>query len=340
MCERQADGEPTLNNVEIDPEEDAAVLTRVSDDMVRIAGGTFRMGSDRHYADGAPAHLVAVDAFWIDTVPVTNREFRRFVRATGYVTFAEIVPDPKDYPGALPHMLRAGSLVFNPPKHAVGTDNWSQWWTFKFGANWKRPYGPRSSIGGLDDHPVIHVAYRDALAYAEWAGKDLPTEAEWEFAARGGLDGAEFGWGDEFTSGGKPMANTWQGAFPHENLKLDGYERTSPVTAFPPNGFGVYDMIGNVWEWTSDWYSTKHEADAPKTCCIPENPRGGREEASYDPCMPNISIPRKVLKGGSHLCAPNYCRRYRPAARHPEPVDTSTSHVGFRCVVRQTEASQ
>jgi sulfatase modifying factor 1 len=340
LCERQADGEPTLNNVEIDPEEDAAVLTRVSDDMVRIAGGTFRMGSDRHYADEAPAHLVAVDAFWIDTVPVTNREFRRFVRATGYVTFAEIVPDPKDYPGALPHMLRAGSLVFNPPKHAVGTDNWSQWWTFKFGANWKRPYGPRSSIGGLDDHPVIHVAYRDALAYAEWAGKDLPTEAEWEFAARGGLDGAEFGWGDEFTSGGKPMANTWQGAFPYQNLKLDGYERTSPATAFPPNGYGVYDMIGNVWEWTTDWYSTKHEGDAAKACCIPQNPRGGREDASYDPCMPNIRIPRKVLKGGSHLCAPNYCRRYRPAARHPEPVDTSTSHVGFRCVVRQTEASQ
>ena len=308
--------------------------------MERIPGGTFRMGSDRHYADEAPVHRVTVDAFWIDRVPVTNREFRKFVRATGYVTFAEIVPDPNDYPGALPHMLRAGSLVFNPPKHAVDTDNWSQWWTFKFGANWKRPYGPRSSLGGLDDHPVVHVAYKDALAYAKWAGKDLPTEAEWEFAARGGLDGAEFAWGDDLTPDRKQMANTWQGAFPHQNLKLDGYERTSPVTAFPPNGYGVYDMIGNVWEWTTDWYSTKHEADAPKACCIPENPRGGREEASYDSCMPNIRIPRKVLKGGSHLCAPNYCRRYRPAARHPEPVDTSTSHVGFRCVVRQTEASR
>jgi sulfatase modifying factor 1 len=329
-----------VSNVEIHPEEDVAVRNRVSDDMVRIPGGTFRMGSDMHYADEAPAHRVTVNIFWIDAVPVTNREFRKFVRATGYVTFAEIVPDPKDYPGALPHMLRAGSLVFNPPKRAVDTDNWSQWWTFKFGANWKRPYGPRSSISGLDDHPVVHVAYRDALAYAKWAGKDLPTEAEWEFAARGGLDGAEFAWGDEFASGGKPMANTWQGAFPHQNLKLDGYERTSPATAFPPNGYGVYDMIGNVWEWTTDWYSTKHEADAAKACCIPQNPRGGREDASYDPCMPNIRIPRKVLKGGSHLCAPNYCRRYRPAARHPEPVDTSTSHVGFRCVVRQTEASQ
>ena len=175
---------------------------------------------------------------------------------------------------------------------------------------------------------------KDAEAYAKWAGKELPTEAEWEFAARGGLDGAEFAWGDEFTPGGRHMANTWQGNFPHENLKHDGYERTSPVTTFPPNGYGLYDMIGNVWEWTTDWYVPKHPADAPKACCIPENPRGPREDQSYDPCQPQIRIPRKVLKGGSHLCAPNYCRRYRPAARHPEPVDTSTSHVGFRCVVR------
>jgi formylglycine-generating enzyme len=309
-------------------------------DMVWIPGGTFQMGSDRHYPDEAPAHRVTVDAFWIDRIPVTNREFRNFVSATGYVTFAEIAPDPNDYPGALPSMLRAGSLVFSPPKHAVDARNWDQWWTFKFGANWRRPYGPRSSISGLHDHPVVHVAYKDALAYANWAGKDLPTEAEWEFAARGGLDGAEFAWGSEFSSGGKHLANTWQGAFPHENLKLDGYERTSPVTTFPPNGYGVYDMIGNVWEWTTDWYSAKHEADVTMACCIPANPRGGREEASYDPCLPNIRIPRKVLKGGSHLCAPNYCRRYRPAARHPEPVDTSTSHVGFRCVVRQVGVSR
>ncbi|MGA8759312.1 MAG: formylglycine-generating enzyme family protein, partial [Stellaceae bacterium] len=214
--------------------------------------------------------------------------------------------------------------------------DWSQWWAFKFGASWRRPNGPRSSLYGLNDHPVVHVAYSDALAYAKWAGKDLPSEAEWEFAARGGLDGAEFAWGNELTPDGKQMANTWQGAFPHENLKLDGYERTSPVAAFPPNGYGVYDMIGNVWEWTSDWYSLRHEADSQKACCIPINPRGGREDASYDSCQPEIRIPRKVLKGGSHLCAPNYCRRYRPAARHPEPVDTSTSHVGLRCVVRQT----
>jgi formylglycine-generating enzyme len=309
--------------------------------MVWIPGGTFRMGSDQHYVEEAPVHSVTVDAFWIDRTPVTNREFREFVRATGYVTFAEIAPDLKDYPGALPNMLKAGSLVFNPPKHPVDDmRDWSQWWTFKFGTNWRRPYGPRSSLSGLNDHPVVHVAYSDALAYAKWAGKDLPTEAEWEFAARGGLDGTEFAWGDEFTPGGKQMANTWQGAFPRENLKLDGYERTSPVTAFPPNGYGIYDMIGNVWEWTSDWYSPKHEADARKACCTPINPRGGDEDASYDPCQPEIKIPRKVLKGGSHLCAPNYCRRYRPAARHPEPVDTSTSHVGFRCVVRQAKSSR
>jgi sulfatase modifying factor 1 len=250
------------------------------------------------------------------------------------VTFAEITPRAEDYPGALPHMLKAGSLVFSPPKESVDLKDWSQWWRFKFGADWRRPYGPRSSISGMDDHPVVHVAYRDAEAYARWAGKELPTEAEWEFAARGGLDGAEYSWGDEFTPNGKQMANTWQGAFPQQNLKQDGFERTSPVRSFPPNGYGIYDMIGNVWEWTTDFWSTRHPADAPKACCVPQNPRGGPEAQSYDPCQPEIRIPRKVLKGGSHLCAPNYCKRYRPAARHAEPIDTSTSHVGFRCVVR------
>jgi formylglycine-generating enzyme len=302
--------------------------------MVWIPGGTFRMGSDRHYPEEAPAHDIAIDGFWIDRTPVTNRQYLRFVNATGYVSFAEIAPDPSDYPGALPRMLRAGSLVFKPPMHPVDLRDWSQWWGFKFGANWRRPFGPRSSIAGLHDHPVVHIAYRDAEAYAHWAGADLPTEAEWEFAARGGLDRAEFAWGDEFTPHGRPLANTWQGEFPCENLALDGYERTSPVTAFPVNGYGLHDMIGNVWEWTADWYSSKHESDAEKPCCVPRNPRGGCKDASYDQRQPNIRIPRKVLKGGSHLCAPNYCRRYRPAARHAEPVDTSTSHVGFRCVIR------
>ena len=304
-------------------------------DAVFIPGGTFRMGSDRHYPEEAPVHHVTVDGFWMDRTPVTNRAFRKFVEATGYVAFAEIKPDPKDYPGALPHMLKAGSLVFSPPDHPVDLRNFANWWTFMFGANWRRPYGKGSSIRGLDDHPVVHIAYRDAEAYAAWAGKELPTEAEWEYAARGGLDQAEFAWGCEFTPGGRHMANTWQGAFPQENLATDGYERTSPVKAFPPNVYGLFDMIGNVWEWTTDWYAPKHQADAPKVCCIPENPRGGAEAASYDPCQPNIKIPRKVLKGGSHLCAPNYCRRYRPAARHAQPVDTSMSHVGFRCIIRK-----
>lgn len=309
------------------------------DGMVFIPSGTFRMGSDHHYPEEAPVHRVTVDEFWIDATPVTNRQFAEFVHATGHVTCAEIAPDPKDYPGALPHMLKAGSLVFTPPKHAVDLRNWSAWWRFKFGANWRHPYGPSSSIKQLDDHPVVHVAYIDALAYAKWAGKELPTEAEWEFAARGGLDGAEFAWGDEFLPNRRHMANTWQGAFPHENLSVDGYPRTSPVRAFPPNNYGAYDMIGNVWEWTADWYSAKHAADAPKACCIPRNPRGGPEENSYDGCQPQIKIPRKVLKGGSFLCAPNYCRRYRPAARHAQPIDTSTCHVGFRCVVRRPPAS-
>jgi len=299
------------------------------DRMIRIPGGTFRMGSDQHYPEEAPVHRVTVDAFWIDRTPVTNRQFKAFVRATGHVTSAQIVPEAKDYPGALPHMLYAGSLVFIPPERPVDLRNWSEWWTFLKGADWRHPYGPRSNINGRDNHPVVHVTLADA-----WAGKELPTEAEWEFAARGGLDGADYAWGDEFTPGGTHQANTWQGEFPRENLCNDGFERTSPVTAFAPNGYGLHDMIGNVWEWTTDWFSHAHTADAAKACCIPENPRGAPEHASYDSAQPQIKIPRKVIKGGSHLCAPNYCRRYRPAARHAQPVDTSTSHVGFRCVVR------
>lgn len=318
-----------------DKTADGSVVDGVSSrDMVRICGGTFLMGSNCHYPEEAPAHRVSVSAFRIDATPVTNRQFKDFVKATGYVTTAEIAPDPKDYPGALPHMLYAGSLTFMPPRGGVDLRDWSQWWCFLKGADWRHPYGPGSNINVLDHHPVVHVSFADATAYAEWAGKELPTEAEWEFAARGGLDDAEFAWGDEFTPAGLHLANTWQGEFPTQNHVDDGYERTSPVKAFPPNGYGLHDMIGNVWEWTGDWYTPRHEADAPKTCCIPRNPRGGQEDASYDPHQPEIRIPRKVLKGGSHLCAPNYCRRYRPAARHAEPIDTSASHVGFRCIIR------
>jgi formylglycine-generating enzyme required for sulfatase activity len=312
---------------------------REQDGMIWIPGGTFRMGSDTHYSEEAPAHRVKVNGFHLDMTPVTNRQFAEFVRATGHVTLAEIPPDPADYPGALPHMLYAGSLVFVPPRHAVDLRDWSQWWTLKKGADWRHPYGPGSSIARFDNHPVVHVALSDAQAYAVWAGKDLPTEAEWEFAARAGLDGAEFAWGDDLAPDGRHMANTWQGAFPHENLCADGFARTSPVTAFPPNAYGVHDMIGNVWEWTKDWYSPKHQADASKACCIPENPRGAAEEASYDLRQPKLRISRKVLKGGSHLCAPNYCRRYRPAARHAQAVDTSSSHIGFRCVLRTGAAT-
>jgi len=303
-------------------------------DMVWVPEGTFRMGSDRHYPEEAPAHPVTVDGFWMDRYPVTNESFARFVDETGHVTLAEIAPDPADYPGALPEMLHAASLVFHKPPVRVGLRDIRQWWEFRRGAQWRHPFGAHSSLDELARHPVVHVAYGDAEAYARWEGKALPTEAEWERAARGGLDDAEYAWGDELTPGGRHMANVWQGEFPWQNTRDDGFERTSPVDAFPANGYGLHDLIGNVWEWTTDWYQPRHPAAREKACCIPRNPRGAREEHSYDPSQPQIRIPRKVLKGGSHLCAPNYCRRYRPAARYPEPVDTSTSHVGFRCIVR------
>lgn len=303
-----------------------------SPDLVWIDGGTFTMGSNNHYPEEAPAHPVKVDGFWIERTPVTNRMFMEFVKATGYVTVAEKVPDPRDYPGAKPEMLRAGSLVFTMPKSVRGADI-SQWWTFKFGATWRRPLGGLSDLRGKLEHPVVHVAFSDAQAYAQWAGMDLPTEAEWEFAARGGVD-AEFAWGDDLMPDGKAMANTWQGVFPTVSTKPKGHERTTPVCTFPANGFGLHDMIGNVWEWTQDYWSMHHPEPAKHSCCIPSNPRGDNVEASLDPRQPQIRIARRVLKGGSHLCAPNYCRRYRPAARHAEPEDTSTSHVGFRCVKR------
>ncbi len=315
-----------------------AGLKRTSPDlagMIHIPGGTFRMGSDNHYPEEAPAHSVTVSDFWMDATPVTNRQFSAFVEATGHVTVAEIAPRAEDYPGALPHMLKAGSLMFSPPSRPVDLRDFSQWWTFQFTASWRKPYGSGSSIKGLDDHPVVHVAYSDAEAYAAFVGKTLPTEAEWEFAAKGGRENSEFAWGDELLPGGRHMANIWQGGFPTQNTKEDGWARTSPVGFYPANGYGLFDMIGNVWEWTSDFWSTTHAGDAPKACCVPQNPRGGPEGDSYDVRQPEIRIPRKVLKGGSHLCAPNYCRRYRPAARHAEPVDTSTSHMGFRCAIRE-----
>lgn len=306
--------------------------------MVRLEGGVFSMGSDRFYPEEAPVRRVRVDPFWIDETPVTNRRFADFVAATGHVTVAEIAPDPKDYPGMLPEMAKAGSLVFRKTAGPVDMSNPGNWWHFVFGADWRHPLGPDSSLEGLEDHPVVHVAQPDAEAYARWAGKALPTEAEWEFAARGGLDGADYGWGDELAPGGAMMANYWQGLFPFANQCLDGWERTSPVKSFTPNGYGLYDMVGNVWEWTQDWWSypqAKAKGE-PQSCCTLGNPRGGTLKDSYDPERPQVRIGRKVLKGGSHLCAANYCRRYRPAARHPEMIDTSTTHIGFRCVIRET----
>jgi formylglycine-generating enzyme len=308
-------------------------------DMVWIPGGEFQMGSDKHYPEERPVHRIVVDGFWIDQYPVTNERFRGFVERTGHVTFAEVPPRAEDYPGALPDMLYAGSLVFIKPPGPVDLRGPASWWHWVRGADWQHPRGADSSLADLERHPVVHVAFSDAEAYARWEGKELPTEAEWEWAARGGRHGAAYAWGDEFLPGGKHMANTWQGQFPWQNLARDGYEGTSPVGAFPPNGYGLYDMIGNVWEWTTDWYTPRHPGDAIKACCVPHNPLGGREDESYDPCQPEIKIPRKVLKGGSHLCAPNYCRRYRPAARFPEPIDTSTCHVGFRCIVRSGATS-
>jgi formylglycine-generating enzyme len=300
--------------------------------MLWIPGGTFLMGSDAHYPEEAPAHRVKVNSFWMDCHTVTNREFERFVAETGYVTLAERPADPADYPGAIPELLVPSSSIFKKPAQKVDIRNSYNWWVYVGGANWRHPRGPASSIKKLGDQPVVHVAFEDAEAYAKWAGKELPTEAEWEFAARGGLDGAEYVWGDELTPGGKHLANTWQGEFPYENRNEDGYEWTAPVGSFPANGFGLHDMAGNVWQWTTDWYQEHSRIDSP--CCTIDNPRGGQREASFDPHTPEITIPRKVTKGGSYLCAPNYCRRYRPAARMSQPVDTSTCHLGLRCIVR------
>ncbi|MBV9358833.1 MAG: formylglycine-generating enzyme family protein [Chloroflexi bacterium] len=300
--------------------------------MVWIPGGSFDMGSDRHYPEEAPVHPVSVDGFWMDRFTVTNEQFARFVAATGHVTVAERAPDPADYPDARPELLVPSSTVFRKPKERVDLRNHYNWWTYVAGASWRYPRGTGTSIKKLATHPVVHVAWADVEAYAAWIGKQLPTEAEWEFAARGGLAGAEYVWGDEFMPRGKPMANTWQGEFPIQNLLLDGYEWTAPVGSFPANGYGLHDMAGNVWEWTTDWYQS--HAELEHTCCTARNPTGGPREQSVDPTLPAAPIPRKVIKGGSYLCAPNYCRRYRPAARSPHAVDTGTNHLGFRCIVR------
>jgi formylglycine-generating enzyme required for sulfatase activity len=290
------------------------------------------MGSNEHYPEEAPVHRARVDGLWIDRFQVTNRSFGAFVEETGHVTVAERPLDPADFPGAPPENLVPGSLVFTMTRAPVDLRHLNQWWTWTPGASWRRPEGSRSSTEGREDHPVVHVAYEDTEAYATWAGKALPTEAEWEFASRGGLEGATYVWGDKPEQPGERLANYWHGDFPWR--AEPGYGGTTPVGSFPPNGYGLHDMAGNAWDWTVDWYGVGHPEDADKSCCVPQNPRGASIDESYDPAQPQFRVPRKVIKGGSFGCADSYCMRYRPASRRPQMIDTGMSHIGFRCVVR------
>ena len=302
--------------------------------MLHIPAGEFLMGSDAFYSDEGPPHRLSVPAFELDARPVTNAEFAVFVAATGYLTVAERPLDPAEFPDLSPGDLAPGGLVFTPSPGPVDLGDWSQWWRWVPGACWQQPLGPGSSIEGREGHPTVQVSFADAGAYATWAGKRLPDEAEWEFAARGGLsDAFTYAWGNEASPDGVLMANTWQGRFPYLQTGANGWKGTSPVGTFPPNGYGLSDMIGNVWEWTRSYYSARHDAvagagthDRSSGCaCSPQ-----RDEAAAS-AEPGSGTPRRVLKGGSHLCAPEYCLRYRPAARSPQTEDTATSHIGFRC---------
>jgi len=297
--------------------------------MVWIPGGTFWMGCEEcGMPDALPVHQTSVDGFWMDVTPVTNAEFDKFVQATGYVTIAERQPDPKDFPGAPPEMLVPGSAVFTPPGHDVPLENPLGWWRYAKGASWKHPEGQGSNVRDRQDHPVVHIAWEDALAYAKWAGKRLPTEAEFEFAARGGLDRNLYAWGNELKPDGKWPANIWQGRFPVENKVEDGYVATSPVRAFKPNGYGLYDVGGNVWQWCSDWYRPDYFAKFKSASNPAINPKG--PDDSVDPQEPGI--PKKVQKGGSFLCSDMYCTRYLVGSRGKGATDSGSSNVGFRCV--------
>ena len=309
--------------------------------MVWIPGGEFSMGAQdptgmdmndvgmKATLDSRPIHRVYVDGFFMDKTDVTNAEFAKFVKATGYVTIAEHKPRPEDYPGAPPENLVAGSVVFAPPDHPVPLDNYFQWWTYVPGANWRHPQGPDTNIVGKDNLPVVHVAYEDATAYAKWAGKRLPTEAEWEFAARGGLSGKPYVWGDEFRPHGKWMANTFEGHFPDKNNGDDGYPGISPVAKFPANGYGLYDMAGDVWQWTSDWYRPDYYQQLVSQGEMARNPQG--PDSAYDPAEPGHQ--KKVQRGGSFLCTDQYCSRYMVGTRGKGDIDTGTNHLGFRCVM-------
>jgi len=297
--------------------------------MVWVPGGEFDQGSDEEmFQDARPIHRVRVDGFWMDATEVTNGEFKRFADETKYVTVAERVPRAEDYPGALPDMLVPGSVVFSPPKKAVPLNDHFQWWNYVKGASWRHPEGPGSTIGRRMDHPVVHIAFEDAQAYATWAGKRLPTEAEWEFAARGGLAAKKYPWGDDFRPGGKYMANTFQGHFPEKNTAEDGYVATNPVKAFPANAFGLYGMAGNVWEWVSDWYRPDYYARLASQGGTARSPPGPPD--SFDPSEPGVQ--KRVQKGGSFLCTDQYCSRYMPGGRGKGAPDTGTNHLGFRLV--------
>jgi len=308
------------NNRKKDP------LTAVTE-MVQLQGGSFRMGSTEFYADETPVHERTVAPFGIDVHPVTNAQFADFITATGYVTVAERPLDPADFPGADPAELVPGGLVFTATDGPVDLGDWTQWWRWGAGASWRAPRGPGSTIADIPTHPVVQVAFEDAAAYAAWAGKRLPSEAEFEYAARGGLDGRRFAWGDEENPDGALMVNRWQGSFPYRNSGAAGFVSTSPVRTFPANGYGLFDMTGNVWEWTTDYYFARHQV--PGTA--PVDAAGRIDLLAPASAEPGSRIPRRVMKGGSHLCSPDYCLRYRPAARSPQAEDSSTTHIGFRC---------
>ena len=295
--------------------------------MVWIPGGRFWMGT-QHMEDAQPIHQVQVNGFWMDRTDVTNEEFGRFVKATGYVTIAERSLDPKEFPNLAPEDLTPGSIVFSPPNHPVSFQNPLAWWKFVKGANWRHPEGPKSDVRGKQKHPVVQIAWPDAVAYAKWAGKRLPTEAEWEFAARGGGDRQEYPWGNEFKPNGKWMANTFQGHFPDANTAGDGFAGSAPVGSFPPNGFGLYDMSGNVWQWVSDWYRPDYYAQLSRKGTLTINPEGPSD--SFDP--DEVGIAKRVQKGGSFLCSDQYCARYITGSRGKEDPETATNHAGFRCV--------
>jgi formylglycine-generating enzyme required for sulfatase activity len=307
------------------------------EELIEIPAGTYWMGSTAFYPEEGPVREVRVGAFAIQRTPVTVAQFSRFVEETEHVTLAERAPEPPDYPDVDPSLLVAGSAVFTPTSGPVPLNDAGQWWTYVPGANWRHPWGPASDNVERQDHPVTHIGFEDALTYASWAGLTLPSEAEWEYACRGGLDGCIFAWGDEHQPEDELMANFWQGEFPWLNTTAKGWRGTSPVGLFPANGYGLFDMTGNVWEWTSDFYDRRGAGveEGQGACCGPPlNPRIETPDASYDIGRPGEQFPRRVVKGGSHLCSPSYCLRYRPAARQPEAIDTTTSHIGFRCIVR------